>query len=173
MYKNILFLTFIFSIATLTSCREEGTTAEHTTTTTTDTSPQDQAPQMKPDIVNNPATASTENQADNQNLPEFAFEKESHNFGKITQGEMLKYSFKFTNTGKSDLVINNASGSCGCTVPNWPKQPIPAGGTGNIDIEYNSAGKTGMQNVSVTIVANTIPNTKVLTVTGEVFPANQ
>jgi hypothetical protein len=97
------------------------------------------------------------------------FEKSEHDFGKIKQGESADYSFKFTNTGKEPLIIENAQGSCGCTVPNYPKEPIAPGATGTIDVRFNSAGKSGMQQKTVTLTANTDPSvTTILTIKADV-----
>jgi hypothetical protein len=119
------------------------------------------------DVVNNPATAEN---ADGVNgdvaVPEFTFEKEVHDFGTIVQGEKVAYSFKFKNTGKGDLIITSAKGSCGCTIPEYPQEPIAPGAEGVIDVVFNSDGKEGQQNKKVTIIANTVPNTKVLAVNG-------
>src|SRR5688500_16250965 len=78
------------------------------------------------DVVNNPSTASGTSEPGS--LPVFTIEKETHDFGRITQGDKVSYSFKFKNTGGSDLVISSAQGSCGCTVPNYPRNPIAPGG---------------------------------------------
>jgi len=121
------------------------------------------------EVVNNPATAeSGEVVIDPSEAPVFAFEKEVHDFGTIVQGEKVAYSFKFKNTGKGDLIITSAKGSCGCTVPSYPAAPIPPGGEGVIDVVFNSDGKSGQQNKKVTLVANTVPNTKVLAINGMV-----
>jgi hypothetical protein len=119
------------------------------------------------DVVNNPATAEN---ADGVNgdvaVPEFTFEKEVHDFGTIVQGEKVAYSFKFKNTGKGDLIITSAKGSCGCTIPEYPQEPIAPGAEGVIDVVFNSDGKEGQQNKKVTIISNTVPNTKVLAING-------
>lgn len=121
------------------------------------------------DVVANPATAETEAGTDSDvPVPEFTFEKEVHDFGKIVQGEKVSYSFKFKNTGNADLIITSAKGSCGCTVPEWPQAPVAPGAEGVIDVVFNSDGKSGQQNKKVTIVANTVPNTKVLAINGTV-----
>lgn len=121
------------------------------------------------DVVTNPATAETAEGADSDvPVPEFTFETEVHDFGKIVQGEKVSYSFKFKNTGNADLIITSAKGSCGCTVPEWPKDPVAPGAEGMIDVVFNSDGKSGQQNKKVTIVANTVPNTKVLAINGMV-----
>lgn len=121
------------------------------------------------DVVANPATADVkEGAADGVDVPEFTFETEVHDFGTIVQGEKVAYAFKFKNTGKADLIITSAKGSCGCTVPEWPQDPVAPGAEGVIDVVFNSDGKSGQQNKKVTIVANTVPNTKVLAINGMV-----
>ncbi|MCF8257440.1 MAG: DUF1573 domain-containing protein [Flavobacteriales bacterium] len=116
------------------------------------------------DVVTAPATAS----GDVEGGPVMTFEKDVHDFGTIIQGEKVSYSFKFTNTGGSDLLITDAKGSCGCTVPEWPKTPIKPGETGNIDVVFDSTGKNGQQNKKVTITANTVPGAMVLAINGTI-----
>ncbi len=118
------------------------------------------------DIVNNPASAS--NNTDPGMVAKFKFEKDVHDFGSIVQNEKVSYAFKFTNIGKSDLVISSAVGSCGCTVPNYPKTPIKPNENGVIDVTFDSHGKEGMQTKTVTIIGNTLPNSTVITIKGEV-----
>ncbi len=92
---------------------------------------------------------------------EMTFEETSFDFGKIMDGEKVEHVFVFTNTGNVPLMISNAKGSCGCTVPQWPKNPIAPGATGEIKVVYNSKnkGKVGGRNEkkTVTITANTDP----------------
>ena len=121
------------------------------------------------DLIDNPKTASNNKKVDEDKLPFFEFEEEVKDFGKITQGEVVSTSFRFKNVGQSDLIISSAQGSCGCTVPKWPKEPIKPGEESVIDVTFNSTGKQGMQNKTVTLVANTIPNTKVIALKGEVL----
>ena len=128
--------------------------------------PADSVGKIDTEIVNNPATAEEGGVDENIAVPVFKFEKEAHDFGKIIQGEKVSYSFKFTNTGEGDLIITSAKGSCGCTVPSYPKEPIAPGAEGVIDVVFNSDGKSGQQNKKVTLVANTVPNTKVLAING-------
>lgn len=92
-------------------------------------------------------------------LPSFSFEKELHDFGTIKDGDVVETVFKFTNTGEAPLIISEAKGSCGCTVPEKPEAPIPVGGTGELKVKFNSKGKPGIQNKTVTITANTWPTT--------------
>lgn len=122
------------------------------------------------ETVENGATASGE-PVDQENAPQMTFEKEVHDFGEIVEGEKVEYAFKFTNTGKSDLLISSASASCGCTIPQYPEEPIAPGKTGVIDVVFNSAGKTGKQDKKITIIANTVPNTVVIKIAGTVNPA--
>lgn len=108
--------------------------------------------------------------AANANLPKTTvkFNEMEHDFGKIKAGDKVKYSFKFKNNGKEPLIINSAKGSCGCTVPSYPKEPVAPGAEGVIDVEFNSAGKSGAQTKTVTLNANTDPNPTRLTIKAEV-----
>ena len=87
--------------------------------------------------------------------PVMTFEKTEHDFGTIASGSKVDYSFQFKNTGEADLIITRAVGSCGCTIPEYPKTPIKAGESAKIDVSFNSAGKHGNQQKSVTISTNT------------------
>ncbi|KIO75141.1 hypothetical protein TH53_22245 [Pedobacter lusitanus] len=100
--------------------------------------------------------------------PVISFEKGMYNFGKIVQGESVHYEFKFTNTGKSPLIITNATATCGCTIPEIPKEPIKPGAEGVIKVVFNSAGKMGMQDKVVTITSNGNPSTTEVHLIGEV-----
>lgn len=111
---------------------------------------------LNTDLIQNPNTA--DGTADAANAPVMVFEKDIHDFGEIIQGEVANTEFKFTNTGKSDLIISSARASCGCTVPDYPKEPIKPGESGIIKVAYNSEGRKDAFNKTVTITANTIPN---------------
>ena len=128
---------------------------------------QDDDGQLSTEIVNNPVTAS--GVKTNKAIPEIKFEKNIHNFGKVIQGERVSYSFKFKNTGSADLIISGVSASCGCTVPSWSKKPIAPGDEGTINVVFDSDGKKGRQNKAITVVTNSIPNTRVLNIVGEVM----
>ena len=116
-------------------------------------------------IVNNQSLENSKN----NNQPIVQFVKEEHNFGDITQGEVVSHNFVIKNSGKSDLIISSAKGSCGCTVPVWPKDPIKPGAEAEIKVTFNSKGKPGSQTKKVTVLTNAIPNTKVLTIRGNVI----
>ena len=105
----------------------------------------------------------------NNNQPIVQFVKEEHNFGDIIQGEVVSHNFVIKNSGKSDLIISSAKGSCGCTVPVWPKDPIKPGAEAEIKVTFNSKGRSGSQTKKVTVLTNAIPNTKVLTIRGNVI----
>jgi hypothetical protein len=93
-----------------------------------------------------------------ENAPVMKFEKQSHDFGKMAVGDKVSYDFKFTNAGKSPLIISDGYASCGCTKPTWPKTPIKPGENGVIHVTFNSQGKTpGLQDKLITITANTVP----------------
>lgn len=85
------------------------------------------------------------------------FGKMAHSFGNIKQDTENKHVFKFTNTGDKPLIIESATGSCGCTVPEYPKEPIPPGQEGEIKVVYKPGKQKGNQNKTVTIIANTEP----------------
>lgn len=96
------------------------------------------------------------------------YEEAVYDFGVADEGTVVKHVYKFKNTGMEPLIISNAKGSCGCTVPTWPKQPISPGGTGEIAVEFNTKGKPGRQSKQVTVTANTNPTDTHLEITGEV-----
>ncbi len=97
------------------------------------------------------------------------FNESSFDFGTVEAGEKVRHTYEFTNTGKEPLVISNAKGSCGCTVPKWPQEPIAPGDSGKIEVEFDSKNKSGRQTKAVTITANTESGTERLTITGEVL----
>ena len=99
------------------------------------------------------------------------FKETEFDFGPIENGEIVSYVFKFTNTGSVPLIITSAKGSCGCTVPSWPKVPILPGEGSEIEVAFNSTGKMGKQAKRITITANTEPAQTFLTMQGEVLPA--
>ena len=119
------------------------------------------------DLVNSPLTANRN--AEKALSPNIEMFETSYDFGEIQQGESVTHDFILKNTGNADLIISAAKGSCGCTVPEWPKNPIIKGEEATIKVTFNSAGKSGKQNKTVTLVTNAIPNTKVITITGNVI----
>lgn len=152
----IYFCCFIATVASLCACKNSS--KSHI-----------EDEQLSTDVVKNPVSASADSSKIEKQLPKILFSKDLYDFGKIMEGEKISYAFKFRNTGKSDLVISSASASCGCTVPEWPKDPIAPGKEGFIKVVFNSEGRAGSQRKTITIISNTIPNSKVLTIKGEVI----
>ena len=95
-------------------------------------------------------------------LPVIEFETEDFDFGTINEGQVVEHTYTFKNTGEAPLIIQNAQPSCGCTVPDWSKDPIPVGGTGYVKASFDSNGKPNMQNKTITVTTNAWPTTKVI-----------
>ncbi len=127
---------------------------------------------ISPEVVNNNVSADPI-ATPTSGLPVFEFETDNHEFGIITEGEKVSYTFKFKNTGNAPLVISNASASCGCTVPEYTKTPVAPGEEGEVNVTFDSSGKSGMTTKSVTLIANTEPNTKVLKVSADIQSKKQ
>lgn len=106
----------------------------------------------------------------NGKFPTITFNKKEHDFGEIKEGTKAETVFIFTNTGDADLIISDAKGSCGCTVPEFPKEPIKPGKSGKMKVSFDSAGKPGMQQKSVNITCNTQQGSDVLTIKANVLP---
>jgi len=115
-------------------------------------------------------TAKTRDAEIKQGVASISFDKKEYDFGTVNEGEIVETVFKVTNSGTTDLVITNATGSCGCTVPVWPKAPIKPGETGDIAVKFNTSGKPNRQMKTVTLTANTESGREVLTLRGSVTP---
>jgi uncharacterized protein YfaS (alpha-2-macroglobulin family) len=98
------------------------------------------------------------------------FDETEYDFGTVTEGEVVETVFKVTNSGKTDLVITDAQVTCGCTVPVWPKQPIKPGETEEIQVRFNTAGKSNRQQKNITLITNTASGREILTLKGMVTP---
>lgn len=124
----------------------------------------DQSPNMN---LNTPATPTS--MVPSGPLTGIKFAKEVHSFGTVEEESENMYSFSFTNTGKEPLIIQDAKGSCGCTVPNYPKQPIMPGKTGTIDVKFTPyKGQVGPAEKTVTVTANTEPATTIVKIQANV-----
>jgi len=110
----------------------------------------------------NPETAASPDVKPEGPLPIATFEAVDHDFGTITEGSKVSYTYKIKNTGEAPLIIQTAQPSCGCTAPDWTREPIPAGGSGFVKAEFDSQGKPGIQNKTITVTANTWPKTTLL-----------
>jgi hypothetical protein len=96
----------------------------------------------------------------------------SHNFGQVTEGEIVEFNFRFKNSGTAPLVITNVSASCGCTVPEKPEQPIKPGETGFIKAKFNTDKRPGESSKSVTVSSNAQPPFPELILRGKILPKN-
>ncbi|NCD41440.1 MAG: DUF1573 domain-containing protein [Bacteroidia bacterium] len=118
------------------------------------------------DVVNIPLSGDEKNSP--TGMPEIVFETLTHDFGRVVQGEKVTFAYKFKNAGNKDLLIVKISASCGCTVVDYPRDPIPPGENGILYITFNSTAKKGYQNKQVTVMANTQPSNTVLWVKANV-----
>lgn len=118
------------------------------------------------DLVKNPFSANSNHIA---TMPKIQMVEDSYDFGDIIQGESVTHEFVIKNIGNDKLIITSAKGSCGCTVPAWPKEPILEGEESTIKVTFNSSGREGIQSKTVTLVTNAIPNTKVITINGNII----
>jgi hypothetical protein len=122
--------------------------------------------------VNAPATTPAPEEAKPEGpLPVVAFETVEHDFGTISEGQKVSYTYKFKNTGEAPLIIQSAQPSCGCTVPEWSKDPIQPGAEGFVKAEFDSKGKPNAQNKTITVTANTWPKQTTLRFKAMVLPA--
>jgi len=119
---------------------------------------------LSTDVVNNPKSASHSSKSQ----AVISFDKTEHDFGRLLQGEMVSYTFKFKNTGDAPLVISAVNKSCGCTASEYTKEPIAPGDGGQIKITYDSNGHSGFQSKSITVVTNTNPAATMLRIKAEV-----
>ena len=120
------------------------------------------------DIVRLPISA--DGKMDTSKMAKIEFETSSFNFGTITEGAVIKHVFKFKNIGTVPLVISDIQTSCGCTVPDWQRSPIPAGTSSEVRVQFNSEGKHDAQEKPIRVIANTLPNETVLMLSGKVTP---
>lgn len=120
------------------------------------------------DVMNSKSADGT----NNSSLPDIKFEEETHDFGRITQGEKVTTAFKFKNTGGANLIISSATGSCGCTIPDYPKKPILPGEEAVINVVFSSEGKSGIVEKSVTLVTNCEPSTKIIYIKANIIVPN-
>lgn len=117
------------------------------------------------DIVKNPNSVSGKTDTD---IPAITFENDFYDFGKIIMGEKVSYSFKFTNTGKTDLIISRVTSSCGCTIGDFPKQPIKPGESNKIEVKFDSENRRGFQNKTVNVLSNSQPSSNTLRIKAQV-----
>ena len=118
------------------------------------------------DLIRNPHSA--QGYDSTEGMPVLTFDSELHDFGRLSAGENISYSFHFRNTGSADLIINSASASCGCTVADYPRGRVAPGEDGYVTVTFNSTGKSGQQYQEVTLVSNAQPARIRLKITAQV-----
>lgn len=104
-------------------------------------------------------------------VPTMTFDARDFDFGVINEGDVVETEFKFTNTGKTDLLITKAFASCGCTIPEYPREPVKPGESGIIKVKFNSRGKQNKQSKTITLNTNTRTGNELLNITAQVTPA--
>lgn len=105
--------------------------------------------------------------------PHIKFDNASYDFGDITQGDKVAYTFEFTNDGDQPVVISNVLTTCGCTASSWPREPIVPGASNKIDVTFNSAGKIGHQNKVITIMSNATNNPERVKIITNILPKTE
>jgi hypothetical protein len=115
-----------------------------------------------PNVVN-------ESEAPNPNAPVMKFAEAEFDFGDIKPNTKVRHTFTFTNTGKSALLIEDATASCGCTTPSWTKEPVAPGAEGKMEVQFDSQGKQGIINKQVAVRANTQPSITTIVIKGNVL----
>ncbi|MDN5204972.1 DUF1573 domain-containing protein [Fulvivirgaceae bacterium BMA10] len=117
------------------------------------------------------AWAQDEKNTETVSGPKIVFAENKYDFKDITQGDKVSHTFQFENVGNEPLIISDVLTTCGCTVPQYPKEPIAPGKSGKIDVVFNSRGKQGVQNKVVTIVSNAVNSRARVSLVGNVLPA--
>jgi|SRR5690625_1484251 len=146
MKKTMLMLAAVAMIA-FASCKDEGKASQK--------------------MADNPVeTAQVSSEQDAQNtadkFPVLTFDENPYDFGTVKNGEMLEHEFTFTNTGDAPLKVLKANPSCGCTVPEWSKDPIAPGEKGSLKVKFDARGRSGKQHKNVRLTTNTEKGNEVL-----------
>ncbi len=118
------------------------------------------------DIIHNPTTA--EPTSESEDIPILNAPETEFVFGKIKQGDVVSHEFKISNTGRRNLIILDSQSSCGCTVSEYPEEPLPPQATSYVKVTFDSKGKSGIQEKKVMIYSNTTPNETIFVLKGEV-----
>lgn len=145
--KRVVFAAGIVAMFAFTSCKEDASSKINS---------------------NNVAEAAVRDEAAKA-VPVMTFEKAEHDFGTIEQGTPQETSFKFTNTGNAPLIITDAKSSCGCTVPNPPKDPIAPGESSELVVKFNGSGQNQVTK-TITVTANTAKGSELLRIKAFVNP---
>lgn len=159
LFAGLLAVTLLATGCDNLQNKTEGESSETTAASTTPT----EATVANPNLTN-------EQVMNNAAAPVMTFAEMEHDFGDIKPGAVVKHTFTFKNTGKSPLIISSASATCGCTTPDWTKEPVAPGAEGKIDVQFDSHGKTGQQSKTITIEANTQPSTNQIAIKTNILP---
>ena len=177
---NLFAVLALVAIFALTSCKEKADATTDVTATPTDAVAVDPnaAVVADPNAAMNvtpgadPAAAAAATPVPTGPLTSIKFDNDTYDWGKVMDGDKVTHIFKFKNTGNEPLIISNAKGSCGCTVPEWPKDAIAPGKSGEIKVIFDSKGKGAVggkeDSKRVTITANTNPVETYLNIKGKV-----
>lgn len=104
-----------------------------------------------------------------QNGAKITFAESSYDFGDITQGDRVTYTFTYENSGNEPLILSDVRTTCGCTATNWDREPLAPGESAEITVNFNSRGKMGMQNKVVTILSNAVNSSERIKITANVL----
>ena len=167
---NTRLVILILAVSMFLSCKKEDALSKVDPNATEVEQTAEAVPNPEPNIGPPPLPETTTAPPADGKYPVMNFAKKEHDFGTINEGQKVVYTFNFENTGESDLIISNAVGSCGCTVPEFPKDPIKPGASGKMKVSFNSDGKPGNQQKTVTITANTQTGKETLTIKASVTP---
>jgi len=149
--RRLVEILFILALMFMHACTSNGT---------------DENKQISTDVIGNPVSAAGNYEHDD--VPQIAFDKKSHDFNLILQGEVVSYTFRFTNTGSQNLVLADVSSSCGCTVPTYSRKPIKPGDQGTIEVVFNSERREGTQSKKVFVLSNAQPSRDTLDITANI-----
>ncbi len=155
-------LTLAIALALFSACKNESSTSDSTTATDNLQEAIKQVDTTQAQELVEPETAG--------NVAVMTFASNEHDFGTINQGDKVSHTFTFKNTGTTDLIISDAQGTCGCTVPEFPKDPVKPGASGTMKVTFDSTGKSGNQQKSVNITANTQTGKEQLTIRANIKP---
>ena len=153
-------LLFVLLLGLLTSCAEEATPAVAEVGAES---------AGNAAVIRNPIAEPAASAADSAAAAQLEFAETEHLFGEVPEGTVVRHRFSFTNTGRAPLLITDARSTCGCTVPNYPKEPVAPGASGEIEVVFNTSHKYGRQRKPVTISANTYPAMTTIYVDGTVI----
>lgn len=152
----------------LSACNSDKTTEAGVTGVNAGAAAGSEASDAANPVVDNPNVVS-ENETPNPNAPVMKFTEAEFDFGDIQPNSKVTHTFKFVNVGKSPLLIEDATASCGCTTPSWTKEPVAPNGQGEMEVVFDSQGKQGIFSKQVAVRANTQPGITTILVKGNII----